>query len=318
MLFVLFAQHPAKWHPALCPGPLRAGMAQVHNGRAPRRPRAVPELRALSAASHTNAGSTNASWLCPGRTGRLRREASKQNPTKRSLAPRGSACTVSLGAERARVTAKQRFPRGELRRRLQTAQLSLGGRTPGSALPPAAAAPSPGYAPHLLTAAQPRGPHSRAPPGRGLRPAARAGPPRAERRRPRSRQPGQRPQDAPLPAGAALGHGRTPLLPPRRLASRLPSPRPPPAALAAPRPRRRPARSARAPALADREPAAVRGPPGAAACGRPLVGGGGTREGGGGGGGGGGRSFPDSWRLRRWLLLRGSPLEARDPRAPPY
>lgn len=239
-----------------------------------------------------------------------------RTPRSAQLALQGSACTVSLGAERARVTTKQPSPRGELHRRLQTPHLSLGGRAPGSALLPAAAAPGPGCAPHLLMAARPRGPHSRSPPGSGLRPTARAGPPRVERRRPRSRQPGQWPRDSPPPAGAALGHGRTPLLPPRRLASRLPTPRPPPAAPAAPRPRRRPARSARAPALADREPAAVRGPPGAAACGRPLVGGGGTREGG--GGSGGGRSFPDSWRLRRWLLLRGSPLEARDPRAPPY
>lgn len=277
MLFVLFAQHPAKWHPALCPGPLRAGMAQVHNGRAPRRPRAVPELRALSAASHTNAGSTNASWLCPGRTGRLRREASKQNPTKRSLAPRGSACTVSLGAERARVTAKQRFPRGELRRRLQTAQLSLGGRTPGSALPPAAAAPSPGYAPHLLTAAQPRGPHSRAPPGRGLRPAARAGPPRAERRRPASPDNGRRTPRCPPepPSGTAAPRSSrraaSPLVSPPLGRPQQPSRRPGPAAArpAAPEPRRSP--------TANLPPCAARRAP-RPAGGRWLAAGGHVRE----------------------------------------
>lgn len=39
----------------------------------------------------------------------------------------------------------------------------------------------------------------------------------------------------------------------------------------------------------------------------------------GGGGGSSGRSFPDSWRLRRRLLLLGSPLEAeRPPALPPY
>ncbi|XP_031407991.1 YY1-associated factor 2 [Meleagris gallopavo] len=91
--FVTFADlgcpHPAKWHPALCPGPLRAEIAQVHSGRAPRRLRAVLELRALRAASHMDARSTNASWLCPGWTGRLTREVSKQNPTKRSARSAG-------------------------------------------------------------------------------------------------------------------------------------------------------------------------------------------------------------------------------------
>nr|XP_042715209.1 YY1-associated factor 2 isoform X1 [Chrysemys picta bellii] len=79
-------------------------------------------------------------------------------------------------------------------------------------------------------------------------------------------------------------------------------------AAASPRPSGRPA----PPADANLPPRAAWGSEG---CGRPLVGGGGTREGGGAAGGSGSRSFPDSWRLRRRLLL---PARARAPRAPPY
>lgn len=312
MLFVLFAQHPAKWHPALCPGLLRAEIAQVHNACAPRSAGAVPEPCVLSAeAQHCTWDTGSASWLCLGRTGRVRREVSKQNPTKRSVRSAQLGLHGILGSTaRPELPQKSSF-QGESRTGGHKHPTSLSEavpraqpfcRRPGLRSAPTAGGPAP-------RPAQPRSARQRPPP-RGPRrasasraplpplPSARtmaAGRPAARRSRSRARA---RPRPAP------------PAAPP------LPSPRPPPAAPAAPRPRRHPARRARAPALASREPAAVRGPPGAAACGRPLVGGGGTREGG--GGSGGGRSFPDSWRLRRWLLLRGSPLEARDPRAPPY
>lgn len=264
-----------------------------------------------SAALHMDTGS--ASWLCLGRTGRVRREVSKQNPTKRSVRSAQLGLHGILGSTASQSYHKKAPSKGRAAQAgTNTPPLSRR-PCPGLSL----SAGGPGCAQHPLPAARPRGPHSRALPGSGLRPAARAGPLPAERRCPRSRQPGQWPRAAPPPAARrSRSRARARPRPAPPAAPPLPSPRPPPAAPAAPRPRRRPARRARAPALASREPAAVRGPPGAAACGRPLVGGGGTREGG--GGSGGGRSFPDSWRLRRWLLLRGSPLEARDPRAPPY
>lgn len=95
--------------------------------------------------------------------------------------------------------------------------------------------------------------------------------------RPVPRSPaGQWPRAPRTPAGAAP----PPPSPPQRRARPAPPLPPPPAAPAAPRPRRRcrrrPARSSRAAAAAAGgcEPAAVRGPPGAAAaCGGPLVGG---------------------------------------------
>lgn len=142
VLFVLFAQHPAKWHPALCPGLLRAEIAQVHNACAPRSAGAVPEPCVLSAeAQHCTWDTGSASWLCLGRTGRVRREVSKQNPTKRSVRSAQLGLHGILGSTaRPELPQKKLLPRGEPHRRAQTPHLSLGGRAPGSAFLPAARA----------------------------------------------------------------------------------------------------------------------------------------------------------------------------------
>jgi len=275
VLFVLFAQHPAKWHPALCPGLLRAEIAQVHNACAPRSAGAVPEPCVLSAeAQHCTWDTGSASWLCLGRTGRVRREVSKQNPTKRSVRSAQLGLHGILGSTASQSYHKKAPSKGRAAQAgTNTPPLSRR-PCPGLSL----SAGGPGCAQHPLPAARPRGPHSRALPGSGLRPAARAGPLPAERRCPRSRQPGQWPRAAPPPAGAALGHGhgRAPLLPPRRLSPPLGRPQQPPrrpgpaaARPAEPEPRRSPA--------ANLPPCAARRAP-RPAGGRWLAAGGHVRE----------------------------------------
>lgn len=275
VLFVLFAQHPAKWHPALCPGLLRAEIAQVHNACAPRSAGAVPEPCVLSAeAQHCTWDTGSASWLCLGRTGRVRREVSKQNPTKRSVRSAQLGLHGILGSTASQSYHKKAPSKGRAAQAgTNTPPLSRR-PCPGLSL----SAGGPGCAQHPLPAARPRGPHSRALPGSGLRPAARAGPLPAERRCPRSRQPGQWPRAAPPPAGAALGHGhgRAPLLPPRRLSPPLGRPQQPPrrpgpaaARSAEPEPRRSPA--------ANLPPCAARRAP-RPAGGRWLAAGGHVRE----------------------------------------